>query len=1055
MKKLLHILVLLVLALPGCVNPLEEPVVPVPDEEGKVTINGSLSLPMTEDAVWTKSFGEYVSGTSISHLYVVVFNEGDILEEIVEARPGTKEHPTENFEPGDASADYKTLFHVTLTESPARKRILHFIGTSVERRDLLASNIMDESSYVKGLVTSGKEDAYWGRQEFPRIIEETEIHDIPMVRNFVKVNVMTDPSTSNFTISGFKVFNVPTSGTIIPFNPNSPEYTTTAQGTTVNLDRFANYTAPGLTYLNLSGSGSGQQHYEGFMPSAVEYDMLSGLDPGYSANGSTDADFVTAHFLPANGADYLYEATHYQNENNPFIIIKGHYLNHPDTYYKADFVYASGGDKIPYHLLRNFQYTLNIEKVSADGFGTIYEAVNGVALNNFEASTQSQHLINISDGKTRLYLSTTDEMIVSGTTLTMYVKSKKKNGNNWVNDNASISVKSIKRISGEQDIVSSAAAVVIGDADVTYQGENDWRKVTITLKDPATLLPGEVLKQSIVFKNKGDDGQDGTDAQKADDLSRALNLTIRQPMSLTVNVQDYVTAVPGSTCQVDFSIPSGLTEYRFPMYFYIEQQNNTLYPEYLANGDDATLTVMTGKSRIAGQTSNNTYYYRRTLTWDEYRNAPADISGIRTFSSYFRSLVGASATTVWVFPAEENDYFTYYDSVHGVYTNQDSFSNVLAPGEIELERTQVLLSLDAGRNTTVNEATAKSGAEVSYTSNNPSVATVGIHSGVISAVSEGTATITVTCEAGGGYTEAINTFQVTVVAHGGLDIVWQTEPSRVLIPGSSSTGSAVAKVSLGTDTVQMGQTDYQSSNPSVATINGSGVITPISSGTTVITATAVAKIGTIEGFTQDISYTLTVGANGEIAIGTAYHTESFLNGSMGDYTINLVSGTDMGAGKENIWYYESGYGMEASARNGSGGTASSWRVGESWLISKSLDLRATDGAVIRFNHTANYFNIADPNVTQEQILTMMKSCLTLWYRIGDAGTWAQIPIPDDQYPTGTSWVSQDTNIRLPNAVNGQPNVQIAFKYVSTETAHGTWQVKDVTIIEEAGLQETP
>ena len=59
-----------------------------------------------------------------------------------------------------------------------------------------------------------------------------------------------------------------------------------------------------------------------------------------------------------------------------------------------------------------------------------------------------------------------------------------------------------------------------------------------------------------------------------------------------------------------------------------------------------------------------------------------------------------------------------------------------------------------------------------------------------------------------------------------------------------------------------------------------------------------------------------------------------------------------------------------------------------------------------------------------------------------------VEIPDDQYPTGVNWVSQDANLALPAAVNGQANVKIAFKYVSTSTWHGTWQIKDVTIAEQ-------
>lgn len=1012
-------------------------------QEGKVTISGSLSIPMEELTAQTKSFGEYGTGTGITHLYIAIFNEGDILEEVVEARPGTKEHPLDNFTPGDAASNFLTVFHVTVTEAPARKRILHFIGTSVERQDLLAANIVDESTYAKTLIATGSEDCYWGRAEFADgLTEDTDIHDIPLVRNFVKVKVQSsDPS---FTISGFKVFNVPTSGTIVPFNPNTAEYLGSGDNLSVNFNRFADYSVADITYQNMSGSGTGQQHYEGFMPSGVTYDNLSGLSPGYNAFGTTDYDFAAANFVAAGGADYLYEATHLSSENNPFIIVKGSYNGNADTYYKADFVYSdSDGETQYYHLLRNFQYTLDITKVMADGSGTIMEAVNGVALNNFEASTQSQYLTNISDGDSRLFVSSTDELIVRGTTLTMYVKSLKKSGSTWVNDNANIEVKAVKRTGGSGDITSG---ISIGTSDESYNGDSGWRKVIITVADAADLHPGEVWKQTITFKNKGADGADGTAAEKADDLTRNLNLTLRRPLDLSVDVQDYVPAVAGSACRVDFSIPSGLTSFRFPMYFYIEQENNTLYPQYLAPGAMETLSVVTGKSNIPGQSDVDAYYYQRILTWDEYSGAAADVNGIKTFSSYFKSLVAGSATTVWVFPADGSDYFNTWDSVNSLYINQDSFVNDLTSGDITFERNNVLLSL-ADDPTTVNKGTANSGAAVSYSSSNPAVVTVGGGSGLLTAVSTGTATITATCEASGAYTAASKSFTVTVLASGGLDISWKNEPSRVLIPGAA--GKAEAKVTLIGGASQSGTTQYTSSNTSVATIASDGNITAVAAGTTVITATAFATIGGYDGtFEQDISYTLTVAASGDVTSGTAYHTETFLGGTLGDYTVDLKDGTGFSSGKENIWYYGGElYGAEASARNGSGGLAASWLPGESWLISKAFDMRSTDGAALRFTHTANYFNVGN-DADAAGILAKMKSCLTVWYSTDNGSSWTQIVIPDDQYPTGTSWASQDVNVNLPAAVNGASSLKIAFKYVSTAADHGTWQVKNVTIVEQ-------
>ena len=93
-------------------------------------------------------------------------------------------------------------------------------------------------------------------------------------------------------------------------------------------------------------------------------------------------------------------------------------------------------------------------------------------------------------------------------------------------------------------------AISIAESDTVIDGEA-WRKVTITVANAASLQPGEVWKQPIVFKN-------------GDELTRTVNFTLRRPMTLTVDMQDVVDGVKDTQCELKFSIPSGLTIYRFP-----------------------------------------------------------------------------------------------------------------------------------------------------------------------------------------------------------------------------------------------------------------------------------------------------------------------------------------------------------------------------------------------------------------------------------------------------------------------------------------------------------
>ena len=63
--------------------------------EGMVTLDGSLDLQTYADyGVETKAFGEPLDAAlKVMHLYLVVFDENDILQKIILPEPGTQSHP--------------------------------------------------------------------------------------------------------------------------------------------------------------------------------------------------------------------------------------------------------------------------------------------------------------------------------------------------------------------------------------------------------------------------------------------------------------------------------------------------------------------------------------------------------------------------------------------------------------------------------------------------------------------------------------------------------------------------------------------------------------------------------------------------------------------------------------------------------------------------------------------------------------------------------------------------------------------------------------------------
>lgn len=1042
MKKIstyLAILASLILLAPSCVREeFLEDKRSAETDDGKISLDGSLYLPYSQDfGSWsgTRSAKMGEEMPTVKYLYLAVFSAGDILYEIVKAKPGTQSHPTAEeagFNCGSESENYLTKFHVEgLSSVSSGDRYIQFIATTkpVPEFESMEMNLMDEATFVRTLVTTNAGLAYWGRRKFSSILPSTNMRGIEMIRNFAKVKVNIDDGVSNFVLRGYKVMNTPVYGTIAPFNPNSADYDTGEHGEVIlNFNRFADYsTASGLnnpyTWLTVSNQ------YVGFMPPIVSYNAW---DAYYTPAGDTmDTNDI---WIAPSEADYLYECS-YRPDANPFIILKGDYTDGSGThtyYYKADFVYVDPdtGDNEYYNILRNFCYTLNITAVGGKGSNTVYDAVNSIALNNFEGSTMAQELTNIANDDSRLYVSQTDILITFGTSFKMYVRSG--TGTNFAtDDNASITAEIREATSGNK-IVSSDSNITIAGSNVGTGVYGDWREVTIKCANPESLRPGEVWKQPIVFKN-------------GSGLTRTVNLTLRRPFSLSVDAQDYVAPVKGTEVWVDFNVPAGLTVARFPLYFYIEQEENTMYPKPLAPGANETLTVENGPSLIPGHTNNN-YYYRRSINWEEYSSTDTDVNGIKTFRSYFLTMVAESATTVWVVASPENDFYYPVDATNNS-TNRDTFANLLEEGNLYFDYYGMQLNVGGSA---VNKATSNASAPIVYTSSDTSVATVD-KDGKVTGVSVGTATITASADAYRNYTAADPVYYTVTVTSdqlSGLSVKWASEPIFVVKVGSDvqTQGSyTVADGYPGSPTVT-----YTSADTGIATVSSNGTVHGVSAGYVLITCTVSTPAGSgYAAATQSVSYEIQVVANKAVS-GTIHHEETFLGPTMGDYSIvrqvitdgeTWQTGTDRtadfvrltwfndGRCYRNMWYpyYNPGtslsYGVAQSAWGTIDEPTNRWNVAESkWetdyhnrrfagyamISSKDIDLSCSAGATITFYHAGNYFS--DPAHTDAH--ANMRSDAHMLFSKDGGQTWSS-PV-NINYPPGTNWIYIKAQAEIPS-----------------------------------------
>ena len=1063
MKKIRYIVAVFLLALfcTGCVDErLEQKPSQVEPEEGNVIIDGSLELPITQDQAWTRAFGET---PQVLRLYVVVFNAGDILYQIAKAKPGTMSHPTNpeaGFRCGTPEENYLTKFHVELKTVQSGKRFVHFIAVSEPIPSLEEGtvNMMDEATFVHDLVTTDGVVAYWGREEYSAIIATTNMKGIKMIRNFSKATVQLDGGVSNFILDGFRVFDTPVYGTVAPFNNNTGDYITVDGQQQINFDRFANYAEAARRELPYTWM-TNTERYHGFMPPIVAYD-----DKSDTYNTTSD----TVEWLEPGEFDYLYECSA-RPDRNPFLILKGKYQG-VTYYYKADFVYKENDENVYYNILRNFKYTLTVTGVSGKGSKTVYDAVNSVALNNFEASTMSQELTNIALDTSRIYVSNSEVLITSGEPFEMYVKSCK--GVNYdQDDNANLSA-AIKEPTSGNAIVVRDADIVISPTNETSGTYKGWRKVTVTVSNFSNLMKGEVWKQPIVFRNRA--------------LSRTVNLTFRRPFGITVDMQDMVAATKDTECELKFFIPAGLTAPMFPLYFYIEQEDNTLYPKALAADDPATLSVLSGPTRIPGRTGN-TYFYRRIVTWSEYQEAVADVNGIKTFSCYFKTLKAASATTVWVFPDDVNDFYDHYDHVDKVYTNKDSFVNEKITPDIRFEKSAIQLNVEGQE---YNRASSTSGGSISYSSSNTSVATVDA-SGRVTAVAVGSATITATSASTTLYNAASNTYTVNVTASDlcGLTPRWNRTPTYVVRVGESykihapivvydvAQGYDASNVTVTYTTSPAGLISVDETTPELL---GYVTITGVSPGTVTVTATVTAAdAGGFAGITRVLSYDLQVTSD-RAAKGTVFHSQSFLEPTVGDYSIGVDVVTDGATyevgnnvtaafaqytyssnirGYRHVWYNkydpqtETALGLEASAwgshlapTEGENGIDyhNTYHASHTTFQSGVIDLSTSSAATLTFEQSANYFYDDNADVINAQA-----------HVVGDTGiifsadggeTWSEKQ-PMVNYPTGTSWAYVRSAVDIP-AEYLTKDFRFAFDYKSTNARAGSWGIKNVVIKED-------
>ena len=213
---------------------------------------------------------------------------------------------------------------------------------------------------------------------------------------------------------------------------------------------------------------------------------------------------------------------------------------------------------------------------------------------------------------------------------------------------------------------------------------------------------------------------------------------------------------------------------------------------------------------------------------------------------------------------------------------------------------------------------------------------------------------------------------------------------------------------------------FASDNEGVATVNAEGVISlGTEIGTAVITATAAENDDYNAG-----TATCTIKVLPAVATEVTLPYEETFADAIGSFTIDDVN---LGEGLTYVWKHDTEYKyMKASAYNKKN------IASESWLVSPTINLNGISTATLSFEQCiSKYFG----TVSEEA---------TLWVK-EEGGAWQQITITYPEIPDGKNWSAMEKHSDISLDDYAGEKIKIGFKYVSTDAAAGTWEIKNFKV----------
>jgi hypothetical protein len=588
------------------------------DEDGMVELSFKVEIPdmgELQTRSITSDFKEKT--TSIKNLYVFVFDSRHYTKEYALATPQTL-----TFNPDTAT--FKVKLHET-TDSV----FLHFVGNyDLRQYDTLTfgseGQIMGKALCDPSDEYAFSKDTYWQRVALDSL-NANSLKDttISLVRNFLGIQVACD--VDGYQLDSFAVMNVPTVGTVVPYN------TITSS--------FADYSVG--DYIDGSGNVSQTASLDptGWQPYDALYNQkYYGYYLSTAALDNTDAS--TVKFMSPESADSIYFM--YEHPGGDLAGTTPTYLllqiskgSDNPRFYKVDITYSDPDTHQPvyYNLLRNFIYKVTISSIAASstetGYATAEEAASHPADNNLSTSVEIASIKKISNGRDVIEVEYTEKVITSTDPVTLKFRYAPDISDpyTYANDSVKIHLRSDR-----DDVFSSDFTISSADDEDGYR--------TVTLTPAIDPWMDEKVQYVTVYVYYTD--ASGT----LHSISRNVKYHYVRPYRMTISgISDY----SARTLALTIKIPDNLNKSMFPMGFWIESLYDLIYPDTShENGTDCTgskpneyMYVESGTSIFPSGTAKygkQSYGFIKSITYNDYMSSMMDRSeeGYVSFKCYLK-----------------------------------------------------------------------------------------------------------------------------------------------------------------------------------------------------------------------------------------------------------------------------------------------------------------------------------------------------------------------------------------------------------------------------------